>query len=261
MNEIKIFNNPSFGKVRVLELSGEPWFVGKDVALALGYSNASKAIIAHVDDDDKRFEMMLVSDSQNGNLVKTALINESGLYSLILSSKLPSAREFKHWVTSKVLPSIRKTGGYALPKDYPSALRALADSVERANALAAENEQQRQTIADFAPIKQYVDTILESRASLATSQVAADYDLSAQALNKILHEEGIQHCVNGQWILYRKHMGQGYTKSKTISITRSDGTADTKMHTQWTQKGRMMIHEILERRGIKAVMDKDGTAN
>lgn len=256
MNEIKIFNNPSFGKVRVLELSGEPWFVGKDVALALGYSNASKAIIAHVDDDDKRFEMMLVSDSQNGNLVKTALINESGLYSLILSSKLPSAREFKHWVTSKVLPSIRKTGGYMLPKDYPSALRALADSVEQLNALAAENEQQRQTIADFAPIKQYVDTILESRASLATSQVAADYDLSAQALNKILHEEGIQHCVNGQWILYRKHMGQGYTKSKTISITRSDGTPDTKLHTQWTQKGRMMIHEILERRGIKAVMDK-----
>lgn len=260
MAHIKIFENQKFGKIRTVDIEGEPWFVGKDVAVALGYSNASKAIIAHVNDDDKRFEMMLVSDSQNGNLVKTALINESGLYSLILSSKLPSAREFKHWVTSKVLPSIRKTGGYALPKDYPSALRALADSVEQLNALAAENEQQRQTIADFAPIKQYVDTILESRASLATSQVAADYDLSAQALNKILHEEGIQHCVNGQWLLYRKHMGQGYTKSKTISITRSDGTPDTKMHTQWTQKGRMMIHRILEKRGIKAVMDKAGTA-
>lgn len=150
----------------------------------------------------------------------------------------------------------RITGGaLVIPKDYPSALRALADMEEQKMALMAENEQQKQAIADFQPIKRYVDTILESKASLATSQVAADYDLTANKLNKILHEEGIQHNVNGQWILYRKHMGQGYTKSKTISFRRSNGEPDTKLHTQWTQKGRMMIHEILERRGIKAVMD------
>lgn len=146
-------------------------------------------------------------------------------------------------------------GSLVIPKDYPAALRALADMEEQKMALMAENEQQKQAIADFQPIKRYVDTILESKASLATSQVAADYDLTANKLNKILHEEGIQHNVNGQWILYRKHMGQGYTKSKTISFVRSNGEYDTKLHTQWTQKGRMMIHEILERRGIKAVMD------
>ena len=112
MNELQIFENPEFGQIRGVEIDGKPWVVGKDAALPLGYANPSKAIIDHVDDEDKRFEMLRVSDSQNGNLVKTALINESGLYSLILSSKLPGAKKFKRWVTSGVLPSIRKTGGY-----------------------------------------------------------------------------------------------------------------------------------------------------
>ncbi len=188
------------------------------------------------------------------------LINESGLYSLVLSSKLPGAKKFRRWVTSEVLPSIRKTGGYSLPKDYPSALRALADAEEEKAALAAENERQRQAIADFEPIRQYVDTILESPGTLATTQIAADYGMSAKALNRILHEEGIQHCVNGQWILYRKLMGKGYTKSKTISFRHSDGRPDTKMQTQWSQSGRLLIHEILNRRGILAVMDRERCA-
>lgn len=112
MHEVTVFKNPEFGSVRTLVIEGEPWFVGKDVAEQLGYSNSSKAVIHHVDKEDKCFELMPVSDSQNGNLVKTAIINESGLYSLILSSKLPSAKAFKRWITSEVLPSIRKTGAY-----------------------------------------------------------------------------------------------------------------------------------------------------
>lgn len=100
---ILTFTNAEFGSIRVMEIDGQSWFVGKDVAVSLGYSNASKAVMSHVDEDDKRFEMCSVSDSQNGNLVKTALINESGLYSLIMSSKLPTAKQFKRWVTSEVL--------------------------------------------------------------------------------------------------------------------------------------------------------------
>lgn len=149
-----------------------------------------------------------------------------------------------------------RTGSYALPKDYPSALRALADSEERRLALEAENAVQRQAIADFQPIKQYLDTILSSTGTMVTSQIAADYDMSAKRLNKILHEEGIQHYVNGQWILYKKYMGKGYTKSATIPITRSDGRPDTKLNTYWTQKGRVLIHEILTARGIQAIMDR-----
>lgn len=147
-------------------------------------------------------------------------------------------------------------GALVIPKDYPSALRALADAEEEKLALLAENEQQKQIIADFEPIKHYVDTILESPGVMATSQIAADYDMSARRLNKILHEEGIQHCVNGQWILYRKYMGQGYTKSKTFTFDRSDGRPDAKTQTYWTQKGRLWLNEVLNKRGIYAIMDR-----
>lgn len=143
-----------------------------------------------------------------------------------------------------------------LPKDYPSALRALADAEEKRLALVAENEAQKQVIAEFEPIRQYMDEILSSTGTLATSKIAADYGMSARKLNRILHEEGIQRNVNGQWILYTKHMNQGYTKSKTIQITHSDGRPDTVLHTEWTQKGRLLIHEILTARGIQAVMDR-----
>ena len=256
MNKLMIFNNPEFGEIRTVEVNGEPWLVGKDVARALGYANPRKALDDHVDLEDKlQGDGVTIRDSM-GREQHPTLINESGLYSLVLSSKLPGAKKFRRWVTSEVLPSIRKTGGYNLPKDYPSALRALADAEEQRLALAAENERQRQVIAEFKPMRQYLDTILSSEGTMATTQIAADYDISAKQLNKILHEEGLQRNVNGQWILYREHMGKGYTKSETIAITRSDGRPDTKMYTKWTQKGRVMIHNILVRRGILPVMDR-----
>lgn len=253
MNELKLFENPEFGSVRIVTINGEPWLVGKDVALALGYSNPRDALAKHVDEEDKNTVAKRDGTSGNPNMT---IINESGLYSLVLSSKLPGAKKFRRWVTSEVLPSIRKTGGYQIPQDYPSALRALADTVEQVNTLTAENERQRQAIADFAPVRQYLDTILESPGTMATSQIAADYGMSAKKLNKILHEAGIQHNVNGQWILYTRLMGKGYTKSKTIHITHADGQPDTRMQTQWTQKGRLMIHETLTARGYMAVMDR-----
>lgn len=116
-NKLQVFKNEEFGEIRMVMVNNEPYFVGKDVAEILGYSNSSKAVSTHVDDEDKIMEM--IAHSQNGNMVKTqtALINESGLYSLILSSKLPTAKKFKRWVTSEVLPTIRKTGGYVNDED------------------------------------------------------------------------------------------------------------------------------------------------
>lgn len=254
MNDLMIFQSPEFGQIRTVEVDGEPWLVGKDVARALGYAKPENAIATHVDDEDKT--STLIQGSGSNYKSKATIINESGLYSLVLSSKLPGAKKFRRWVTSEVLPSIRKTGGYAIPQDYPSALRALAAAEEQRLALAAENERQKQQLADFEPIRQYVDTILESKGALAITQIAADYDISARRLNQILHDEGVQRNVNGQWILYRKHMGKGLTSSKTIHFVHADGRPDTKMQTQWTQKGRLLIHEILTRRGILAVMDK-----
>lgn len=111
MENLQIFQNKQFGKIRIIEVDNQVWFVGKDIAVILGYSNPSKAVSNHIDEDDKLMKM--IPHSQNGNMVsKVALINESGLYSLVLSSKLPSAKQFKRWITNDVLPTIRKTGGY-----------------------------------------------------------------------------------------------------------------------------------------------------
>lgn len=273
MNELKIFNNPEFGQLRTLVKDNETWFVGKDVAEILGYSNTQKAIRDHIDTEDKLTERFVLS-GQNREAV---VINESGLYSLVLSSKLPNAKKFKRWVTSEVLPSIRKHGMYATAQtietmlaDPDNAIRMLtALKEERAKrieqekqikTLTAENQMQAQMISEFKPKVEYVDIILRSTDTVTTTQIAADYGLSAKKLNKILHDEKIQHKVNDQWILYKEQMNKGYTKSETIDITRSDGRQETKMYTKWTQKGRLKIHEILTQLGFIANFDKEQQA-
>lgn len=267
MNELQVFNNSEFGQLRTVTINGEPWLVGKDVAAALGYSNTKKALSDHVDNEDKLQGDGVTIRDPMGREQNPTVINESGLYSLVLSSKLPTAKKFRRWVTSEVIPSIRKHGAYitpdtidkmiATPEFGIKLLTALKDEQEKNRALEAENALQKQVIADFEPIKQYVDTILESKGTLATTQIAADYGMSAQQLNRVLKEEGIQWNVNGQWILRKKYMGMGLTSSKTIQFTHADGRPDTRVQTVWTQKGRLKIHEILTARGITAVMDRD----
>lgn len=145
MNELKIFENPEFGSVRTVEIDGEPWFVGKDVATALGYANTADAIQKHVDNDDK-LESQIAISGQNRKII---VINESGLYSLVLSSKLPSAKKFKKWVTSEVLPSIRKHGMYAEDEllDNPDLLikvaQALKEEREKNKKLSEENKRMK----------------------------------------------------------------------------------------------------------------------
>lgn len=265
MNELQVFNNSEFGQLRTMTINGEPWMVGKDVATALGYAKPENAIASHVDAEDKT--TTLIQGTGSNYKSNAVCINESGLYSLVLSSKLPTAKKFRRWVTSEVIPSIRKHGAYitpdtidkmiATPEFGIKLLTALKDEQEKNRALEAENALQKQAIADFEPIKQYVDTILESKGTLATTQIAADYGMSAQQLNRVLKEEGIQWNVNGQWILRKKYMGMGLTSSKTIQFTHADGRPDTRVQTVWTQKGRLKIHEILTARGITAVMDRD----
>lgn len=266
MNEMQVFSNPEFGSIRTIKVNGEPWFVLKDVCEAFGETNYRR-VASRLEDDEKGVSQI----STRGGKQNMTIVNESGLYSALFAMQPEKARgvdneyivkrqtqlrQFKRWVTHDVLPSIRKNGGYMIPQDYTSALRALADAEEQKLKLLAENQRQAQAIADFEPIRQYVDEILESQSAMATSQVAADYDLSAKALNKSLYEAGIQRNVNGQWILYKRYMGKGYTKSKTIQFIRSDGRYDSTLQTQWTQKGRMLIHEVLTSRGIQAVMDR-----
>ena len=147
MNDLQIFSSPEFGRVRTVEIDGQPWLVGKDVAVALGYKNPGKAIIAHVDEEDKRLEMLPQgADSQNGNVSpssKTALINESGLYSLILSSKMPKAKAFKRWVTSEVLPAIRKNCVYESVKAQQHIEQLEATNAQLNAAIAAVNDAKK----------------------------------------------------------------------------------------------------------------------
>lgn len=144
-NQIISFSNSEFGKIRTVIINGEPWLIGKDVAVALGYSNASKAVSVHVDEEDKQFIMLDIADSQNGNALKgkskTTIINESGMYALIFSSKLESAKRFKHWVTSEVLPSIRKTGGYQIPKTAGEQIKLLAQGYQELEQRVDQHEE------------------------------------------------------------------------------------------------------------------------
>lgn len=243
MNTPQIFNFEQ-NEVRTFLVNDEPYFVGKDVASVLGYSNTPKAIRDHVDEEDKT-----QNESFTVNGTALMLINESGLYSLILKSKLPNVRKFKRWVTSEVLPTIRKTGRYTnVPQSFAQALRLAADLEEK-------NQLLEQQIAEYEPKISYLDMILSSTDTVATSQIAADYGMSAIALNKLLNELGIQHKVSGQWILYRKHMNQGYTKSHTSEIPKADGGVKVVMNTKWTQKGRVFIYNLLTAEGYYPQMD------
>lgn len=145
----------------------------------------------------------------------------------------------------------------AVERDWNSPEKVMSRALKIANNVINEQKaviaQQEQQIAEFQPVRDYVDEILSSTSTLTTTQVAADYDLSARALNQILHEAKIQRNVNGQWILYKSEMGKGYTKSETFTFTRNDGRLDSKIQTKWTQKGRLRIHEILTAKGIEAV--------
>ena len=249
MNDLQIFKNNTFGQVRILEKDNELWFVAKDVCDCLEIKNTTDALKRLDNDERSRFNL--------GRQGETNIVNEYGLYNLVLSSRKPEAKEFKRWITHDVIPQIRKTGTYSMniPKSLPEALRAYANEVELHNATKAIVAQQEQQIAEFKPVKDYVDKILSSKSCLAITQIAADYGMSAQELNKILHEAGLQRKVGDQWILYKQHMAKGFTKSETFTFCRSDGRLDSKITTKWTQKGRLEIHNILSKLDIHAVCE------
>lgn len=262
MQELKIFENAEFGAVRALEIDGAPWFVGKDVTDILGYQNPSEALSDHVDDEDKLNSKTLSSLGQRGGW----LINESGLYSLVLSSKLPAAKAFKRWVTSEVLPTIRRHGLYAIddiiadPDLGIRALLALKAEREARKALEVDNKVKDQQIAELKPKASYYDLILQCPSLLSVTEIAKDYGLSAKALNKMLHDLGVQFNQSGVWFLYSKYQSYGYTQTKTQNYNRPDGSQGARTHMYWTQKGRLFLYDLLKRRGVLPMIERTEAA-
>ena len=263
MNELKIFKNEEFGEVRTVEIGGEPWFVGKDVAEILGYTNPNEAIQDHVDDDEKLNSKMLSSVKIDLGQRGGWLINESGLYSLILSSKLPNAKAFKKWVTSEVLPSIRKQGMYATDEllDNPDLIIQMATKLkeerEVRKALEIENKVQSQQIAELQPKATYYDLILQCKDLLSMTEIAKDYGKSAKGMNKLLNEFGIQYKQGGVWFLYAKYQDKGYTQTKTQNYPKPDGTQGSRVHMYWTQKGRLFLYDLLKSEDILPMVERD----
>lgn len=250
MNNLEVFKNEEFGEVRTITIDDEPYFVGKDVALILGYTNPQKALRDHVDEEDKtRNESFTVNGTQG------ILINESGLYSLILSSKLPNAKKFKHWVTSEVLPAIRKHGMYAIddlianPDLGIAALNALKKEREKNKKLEESVAVKTQQISEMIPKASYYDVVLNCKDLVSIGSIAKDYGWSAKKMNKTLHEKGIQFKQGDIWLLYQKYSEKGYTSTKTHTYLDSDGQ-HTKVHTYWTQKGRLFIYDLLKEDSI-----------
>lgn len=262
MSDLQIFNFNN-KEIRTLAIEGEPYFVGKDVADILGYQNGSRDINRHVDEEDRHKAMIF-----DGNQYKeTITINESGLYSLILSSKLPKAKEFKHWVTHEVLPTIRKHGAYMTDAKAAAIVtdkNALADLLQQAADQLKEKDVKIERLTAELEVSSkkatYLDLIVETKDGMTATQVAQDYGLSAKKFNALLHALGVQRKVNEQWILYAKYQGKGYIASKTFTYTDSTGKNHAKINTVWTQKGRLFLYELLKANGILPLIEREDIA-
>ena len=237
-----IFRNVEFGTIRTMSNEqGEPMFCGKDVAEALGYKKPENAVAKHVDTEDKT--TTLIQGSGSNYKTQAIFINESGLYALILSSKLESAKRFKRWVTSEVLPAIRKQGGYLIAKKGESEKEVMKRAMEIAKTTLAKRDEQ---IAKLKPRAEYADSVLDSINCITTTQLAKELGMSAQELNRRLCEMRIQYWQSGQYMLYAEFARQGFAKSRTRRHVCKHSIVMTEMYLVWTERGRNFIHQLLD---------------
>lgn len=232
MNEVQIFDNKEFGQVRTVTIDGEPWFVGKDVAKILGYSNTRKALVDHVDEEDKT-DGVTIRDSI-GREQNPVCINESGLYSLILSSKMPNAKKFKHWVTCEVLPAIRKHGIYATDNVIDNILNNPDFGIQLLTKLKEER-------AARVEVERRNAILMHVNKTYTVTEIAKELGLkSAIQLNKILVEKKIQYQVNGTWVMYSKYSDLGYEEIKQEVLD----SGRVIYHRRITQMGREFILKL-----------------
>lgn len=257
MDELKIFENPAFGKVRIIQQNGEPWFIGKDVAEILGYSNTPKAIRDHVDDEDKLAERIVLS----GQNREVAIINESGLYSLILSSKMPNAKKFKHWVTAEVLPAIRKTGGYIAGSEKMSDAELMAKAVLVAQATIKERDARIKELESdtqrMKPKEIFADAVSASDQTILIGDLAKlikqnGHDIGQKRMFEWLRNNG--YLIKRQGADYnsptQRAMELGLFRIKETAVTHSDGHVTVSKTVKVTGKGQAyFVNKLLGAKG------------
>lgn len=241
-NQLQVFGFEG-SNVRTVTINDKPYFVGKDVATILGYKRTADALKAHVDDEDKLTRQF--TDSGQNREMK--VINESGLYSLILSSKLPSAKKFKRWVTSEVLPAIRKTGAYqAKPKDNYQIPATYGEALQLAATLQTKIEHD-------APSLKYFHDQMRNPGLMTTTEIAKDYGWSARKLNKYLESKGVIYRQGNKWVIYQKYADKGYSQYEPFPYDNNKGV---KNNLKWTQRGKKFIYDLLAEDGIQPILEQ-----
>lgn len=241
-NQLQVFDFEG-SNVRTVNIDGNPYFVGKDVATILGYKNTKDALLKHVDDEDKLGSQIATS----GQKREMKVINESGLYSLILSSKLPSAKKFKRWVTSEVLPAIRKTGAYqAKPKDNYPIPATYGEALQLAATLQTKIEHD-------APSLKYFHDQMRNPGLMTTTEIAKDYGWSARKLNKYLESKGVIYRQGNKWVIYQKYADKGYSQYEPFPYDNNKGV---KNNLKWTQRGKKFIYDLLAKDGIYPILEQ-----
>ncbi|MGI6452468.1 MAG: phage antirepressor [Syntrophomonadaceae bacterium] len=269
-NNLQVFKNTEFGELGVLVIDGKEYFPASECARILGYSNPRDAILRHCKSAGVvKHDGVSLTTNQYGisteQVVEKTYITEGNLYRLIIRSKLPAAERFERWIFDEVLPTIRKHGLYATEKvldeiladpDYGIRLFSeLKAERQRRKALELENAQHKQIIGELRPKASYYDLILQNKSLVPISKIAKDYGMSGKAFNKLLHELGVQYKMGDTWLLYQQYADQGYTQSRTHAID----AEKSRMHTYWTQKGRLFLYDLLKnRRGLLPMIERNG---
>lgn len=268
-NEIQVFNNPAFGELTTLETEdGKILFKAVDVATALGYVNAGKAVRDHC-----KGGSILDLPSARG-VQPTKMIGESDVYRLVMRSKLPEAEKFQDWVVEDILPTIRKHGAYMTDEAIEKALlnpdtviqlaTSLKEEREARLALQLKNAEQQALIAqqdvkiqDMTEKSVYCEQVLACKSLVGIGLIAQDYGTTANAMNDFLHSIGVQYSQGKTWSLYEEYKYKGYTQSTTVDIKHKDGTKGVKLNTKWTQKGRLFLYGILKMHGALPISERD----
>jgi len=245
VDKVQIFENQEFGRVRAVDQEGQPWWVLKDVCAALGINN-HKMTAQRLDGDEVSLTDLI---DTLGRAQKTAIISESGLYAVILRSDKPNARTFRKWITSEVLPAIRKHKAYITP-DTLARIRDDQTAADELIQVLTEAQKINSTLVGIVetmrPKADYYDSILQCPYALPVTIIAKDYGMSATRFNRLLHEMGIQFKCRKTWVLYEAYADLGYTLSRTYLV---DGE-QVSVHTYWTQLGRLFLYERLKRYGL-----------